>query len=65
MKAFRLDETALREGTERSACQKSLFHKRVDGEASSHATATLSSFCLNPSYSGRKNCKETVFAVEN
>ena len=27
--------------------------------------ATLSSFCLNPSDSGRKNCKETVFALEN
>ena len=41
------------------------FDKRVDGEASSPATATLSSFCLNPSDSGRKNCKETIFALEN
>ena len=34
---------------------KKIFDKLVDGEASSPATATLSSFCLNPSDSGRKN----------
>ena len=44
---------------------KKIFDKRVDREASYPATATLSSFCLNPADSGRKNCKETILALEN
>ena len=39
---------------------KKIFDKLVDGEASSPATATLSSFCLNPTDSGRKNCREMM-----
>ena len=44
---------------------KKIFDKLVDGEASSPATATLSRFCLNPADSGRKICKEAIFALGN
>ena len=44
---------------------KRLFDKLVDGEASSPATTTPSRFCLSPADSGRKICKETIFALEN
>ena len=39
---------------------KKNFDKRVDGGASSPATTTPSRFCLNPSDSGRKICKEAI-----
>ena len=48
-----------------SACQKSLFDKLVDGEASSPATATPSRFCLSLSDSGRKICKVAIFSPGN
>ena len=43
----------------RSACQKSLFDKLVDGGASSPATATPTSFCLKSfEISGRKTARK-------
>ena len=41
------------------------FDKLVDGGASSPATAPLPVFAEIFQISGRKNCKETIFALEN
>ena len=40
---------------------KMIFDKRVDGEASSPATVTLCSFCLNPAGAGRKKLQGNAF----
>ena len=45
---------------------KEILTSRVDGEARSPATATLSSvFAKILQIFGRKNCRETIFALEN
>ena len=44
---------------------KKILTSMVDGEARSPATATLTSFAKILRIFGRKNCKETIFALEN